>query len=115
MKKSTAIKQTAMPSAVLPCRRRPPRRPRPARPVAAVRQLPALTERAKLMWEGFVARLDARLSVAEWIAGDRYSFADLSALVAIDFARAAKLTVPQDAHGLVRWYDRVAARPSTGA
>lgn len=81
----------------------------------AVPQLPGLTERAKVMWAGFVARLDERLARAEWIAGDRYSFADLSALVAIDFARAAKLTVPEDARSIARWYAAAAARPSADA
>ena len=81
----------------------------------AMPQIPALTERAKAMWDRFVATLDARLAQAEWIAGDRYSFADISALVAIDFARAAKLAVPAEAASLARWHAAAGARPSATA
>lgn len=80
-----------------------------------VPQIPELGERARIMWEGFVETLDARLGDSEWIAGDRYSFADITALVTIDFARAAKLAVPEAAANLRRWHDAASARPSAAA
>lgn len=81
----------------------------------AVPQLPALVERGRVMWDGFVATLDRRLGESEWIAGDRYSFADVTALVTVDFARAAKLAVPEAATNLTRWYAAASARPSAAA
>lgn len=81
----------------------------------AIEQIPALADRGRVMWDAFVAMLDARLEAVEWIAGDRFSFADISALVTVDFARAAKLEVPRDRAALLRWYDAVAARPSAAA
>lgn len=81
----------------------------------AVPQLPALTERGRVMWETFVTRLDARLAASEWIAGDRYSFADVTGLVTVDFARAAKLAVPETAAHVARWHAAASARPSAAA
>lgn len=60
------------------------------------------------------ARLfDAQLASRPWIAGDRFTIADITAFCAIEFARLGKFK-PADA-GLVHlaaWRDRVAERPS---
>lgn len=82
---------------------------------AATPQIPELAERGAVLWEGFVAMLDAWLADREWIATERYSFADITALVAIDFARAARLTVPEDASAIRRWHAAATARPSAQA
>lgn len=81
----------------------------------AVPQVPALAERGRLMWDAFVATLDRRLGESEWIAGDRYSFADVTGLVTVDFARAAKLLVPEQAANVRRWHAAASARPSASA
>ncbi|WP_423604912.1 glutathione S-transferase family protein [Sphingomonas sp. MS122] len=78
-------------------------------------QIPELAARGTLMWEGFVEALDARLADREWIASDGYSFADITALVTIDFARAAKLTPSAQLTHLRRWHEAASARPSAGA
>ena len=82
----------------------------------AAPQIPELAERATIMWAGFVALLDARLAQGrEWIAGDRYGFADITALVTIDFARAARLVVPEGCTAIGAWHARASARPSAAA
>lgn len=81
----------------------------------AVAQIPELAARGALMWEGFVEALDIRMADREWIAGDAYSFADITALVTIDFARAAKLAVPERLAHLRRWHAAASARPSAAA
>lgn len=78
-------------------------------------QIPALASRAQVMWDGFVTALDEQLASAEWVAGDRYTFADITALVTVDFARAAKLTLPEGATQVRRWHEAASARPSAGA
>jgi glutathione S-transferase len=80
-----------------------------------VAQIPELAARGTIMWEGFVTALDERLADRRWIAGERFSFADITALVTIDFARGAKLTVPDSLANLQRWHAAVSARPSAGA
>ena len=78
-------------------------------------QIGALADRARTMWAGFVETIDARLGAGEWVAGDAYSFADVMALTTIDFARAAKLGVREDATNIARWHAAASARPSAGA
>ncbi|WP_343518276.1 glutathione S-transferase N-terminal domain-containing protein [Sphingomonas sp.] len=78
-------------------------------------QIPELAARGTLMWEAFTEALDGRLADREWIAGDAYSFADITALVTVDFARAAKLTVRERLAELRRWHAAASARPSASA
>jgi glutathione S-transferase len=80
-----------------------------------VPQIAELAERAGVMWAGFVEMLNARLAETQWVAGDRFSYADIMALTTIDFARAGKLVVPDGAAHLRRWHDAASARPSAGA
>ncbi|MFL9840694.1 glutathione S-transferase N-terminal domain-containing protein [Sphingomonas sp. ST-64] len=80
-----------------------------------VAQIPELAARGAIMWEAFVDALDARLADRAWIAGDDYSFADITALVTIDFARAARLAVPEHLANLRRWHGEASARPSATA
>ena len=59
---------------------------------------------------------DAQLAQREWLAGDRFTVADITAFCGIEFARLVKFK-PAEA-GLTRlaeWRDRVAARPCAAA
>lgn len=78
-------------------------------------QIPELAARGVIMWEGFVRALDRQLATHRWITGDAFTFADITALVTIDFARAAKLAVPEEHGALRRWHADASARPSAGA
>ena len=59
--------------------------------------------------------LDAQLSKSAFVAGDRYTIADITALVAIDFMKPAKLEVPASLSNVKRWHDNVSSRPSAQA
>ncbi len=63
----------------------------------------------------FLGLLDSELRNSDYIAGGGYSIADITALVAVDFMKPAKIDRPQGLAGLDRWYDRVNARPSARA
>ena len=78
-------------------------------------QIPALAERGRLRVAHFFERMDARLAQSEYVAGDRYTVADITALVTVDFAATAKLPVPENHAHLRRWYTLVSARPSAKA
>ena len=80
-----------------------------------ITQLPELIDRARTMWTCFTAALDARLAGRDWIATDHYSYADLTALVAVDFAQATKLDTGDLPPALAGWHQRVSARPSAQA
>jgi glutathione S-transferase len=78
-------------------------------------QIPELGARGLIMWGAFIDSLDARLADRDWIATDAFSFADITALVTIDFARAAKFKVPEGCRAVARWHAAVSGRPSATA
>ena len=75
-------------------------------------QIPALAERGRARVEHFFKDMDARLAGREFVAGSRYTIADISAQVLTDFAAWAKITIPAECANLRRWYAAVSARPS---
>ena len=79
-----------------------------------IAQIPELATRGAVMWKAFVEGLNARLGASEWIAGDTYSFADITALVTVDFAARAKLDIQSCDH-IGRWHKAASARPSASA
>ena len=74
-------------------------------------QIPELGVRGKARTQRFLEQIDAMLGDHAFIAGDRFSAADIMALVTVDFAGWTKLTLPPDADNAQRWYRTVAARP----
>jgi glutathione S-transferase len=78
-------------------------------------QIPELAERGRKRIEHFFRDMDARLSGRAFVAGDRYTIADISALIVVDFAGRLKLAVPDDYANLRRWYAAVSGRPSAKA
>lgn len=59
--------------------------------------------------------LDARLASAPYIAGEAYSVADITALVAIDFMKPARIERPAGLAHLDRWHADVSQRASAFA
>jgi glutathione S-transferase len=55
------------------------------------------------------------LAEREFVAGDRYTIADITALCSVDFAKVIKLRPTEDQPHLQRWHAAVSARPSAGA
>jgi len=75
-------------------------------------QIPELAERGRARTELFYDRLQERLADSEYVAGDTFTIADISAMVAIDFASWMKLEIGERPF-LRRWYDTVSARPAS--
>ena len=63
----------------------------------------------------FMALLDRELAGRAFIAGDAYSVADITGLVAMDFCKPARIAIPEDLLHLRRWHAEVSARPSAQA
>lgn len=78
-------------------------------------QIPELAERGRKRIGLFHEMLNRRLEGREFVAADVYSIADISAMVVIDFAARIKIGLPDDAVDLVRWYEQVSSRSSSGA
>jgi len=88
---------------------------RAATGLVAYPQIPELAERGRGRVEQFFHRLDDQLTGNEFVAGDRFSIADIAAIVVVDFSAWIKLSVPEDAVNTRRWYESVSARPSASA
>jgi glutathione S-transferase len=79
-------------------------------------QIPALVERGRRRIADFYDDLETRLAGAPFVAGDNFSAADITAIVAIDFAeRALSLPIPDKSAASQTWYKQVSARPSMAA
>jgi glutathione S-transferase len=65
--------------------------------------------RARLAW------LDGELASRPFVAGERYTIADITALCAIDFGRVSDIRIAPEQKHLQRWYDAVSGRPSAKA
>ena len=63
----------------------------------------------------FLQFLDSELKGRPYVAGKAYTVADITAMVAVDFMRVSKLTVPDELANVRRWHAEVAARPSAAA
>lgn len=87
----------------------------PAMSVSEVPQVAEWGEANKPKALAFLALLDRELEGRPFIAGEHYSIADITAMVAFDFMKLARIACP-DAHTNVwRWYRTVASRPSAAA
>ena len=63
----------------------------------------------------YAEQLEQRLQKSTWMGGDDFSLADISALVAVDFAKRMDFAPPATLTRLTQWYTRVSARPSSAA
>ena len=87
----------------------------PAMKAMEVPQVPAWAEANKPRIADFLAILDQELAGQPFVAGDHYTVADITGLVAVDFMKPAKLAVPDDLKNLRRWHEAVSSRPSASA
>lgn len=60
----------------------------------------------------FMEFLDRELAGREFVAGDRFTIADISAIVGYQFLKPGRIPYPEDLANLQRWMRQVAARPS---
>ena len=76
-------------------------------------QIPELAERGHARGVEFFDALNVRLGESEYLGGNSFSVADITALVLVDFAGWVKLGMT-DAHTHTkRWHALVSKRPST--
>ena len=84
--------------------------------VGTVDAIPELAARGKASVGRFYAALDEHLAKSQYVAGDTFTIADITALCTVDFASgAARSPVPDECANVKRWYAEVSARPSAVA
>jgi len=74
--------------------------------------VPAWAEANKPGVTWFLQLLDGELAQREFVAGDRFSVADITTFVAIDTMKVARLAMPEELTQVKRWHGAVSARPS---
>jgi glutathione S-transferase len=87
----------------------------PAMKELEVPQVPAWAEANKPRIAAFLDILDRELERHPFAAGDRYSVADITGLVAVDLMKPAKLALPDELGNVRRWHKDVSSRPSASA
>ena len=78
-----------------------------------VEQLPALAERGRERLGYFFEDLNKQLENNDFVAGDSYSFADITAMVCVDFSAWVKSAPDSSLSALAKWHKKVADRPSS--
>jgi glutathione S-transferase len=76
-------------------------------------QIPELGRRGLERLQRFLVVLNERLDGRDYIAADRFSVADITAVVAVDFARIVKVKPGEQHPHLLRWRAKMGERPAT--
>jgi glutathione S-transferase len=80
-----------------------------------VPQIPEWGEANKPKALEFLELIDGELAKREFMAGDDYSIADITGLIAVDFMKPARIKIPEELENVMRWYRTVSGRPSATA
>lgn len=80
-----------------------------------VPQVPEWGEINKPKVIAFLEMMDKELASREFAAGDAFSIADITGLVAMDFMKPAKIALPENLTNVLRWKAALTARPSATA
>jgi len=80
-----------------------------------IRQVPDYAEAQRLNGEDGLSWLDEELANGRYIAGDKFTIADITAMIAVDFGRVSKIAIKPEQKNLARWHAEVSARPSAKA
>ena len=75
-------------------------------------QIPELAQRGAARVRHFFGTLDTQLASHAFVAGDAFSIADITAVVAVDFARVVKVKPDEQHPHLLRWRADMALRPA---
>ncbi len=87
----------------------------PAMAAMEVPQIPQVAESNKPRVADYLEVFDRQLADHEFVAGDKYSIADITALCAADFLRVARIKPGEHLVNFARWYKAVSNRPSATA
>jgi len=80
------------------------------------KQFPDYGEAQRTVVYQRLERMDRELNGHQFVAGDRFTIADITALVAIDIGgRLADIKIAPELASLTRWHELVSSRPSAKA
>lgn len=82
---------------------------------ARVRLLPQAAADLKTLAQERITWLDGLMSGKSFVAGDRFTLADILLYCTLDFGRTVGQPINRDNANIAGWFDRVSARPSAEA
>ena len=71
-----------------------------------------MIDRGKRRVARFHRKFNEQLSKSKFVAGDRFSVADITTITVVDFGLALEMQIPDDCPHVKRWYDEVQLRES---
>ena len=77
-----------------------------------IEQVPAYGDICRRNAEEKMGWLDGELADREYIAGDAFTIADITAICAFGIGRVAKIRIPEELTHLTAWHESMSARPS---
>jgi glutathione S-transferase len=80
-----------------------------------IRQVPEYADAQRLNAEDGLNWLNDELASRRFIAGDEFTIADITAMIAVDFGRVSKIAIQPAQKNLARWHAEVSSRPSAKA
>jgi glutathione S-transferase len=82
---------------------------------APIEQIPALIERGQIRVNQFFDRIEQQLQKNEYLAGENYSFADITLMATTEFSDWVETHAYETRPALQNWYKKVTARPASNA
>jgi glutathione S-transferase len=80
-----------------------------------IEQVPEFGEVCRRAATKRLAWLDEELAGRPFVAGDRFTIADITALCGLDFGRVVNIRPEPSQKNLLRWHEAVSSRPSAKA
>ena len=80
-----------------------------------VAQIPELAERGRARIGQFWSEMDAHLAEHTYMAGESYTFADITATCAVDFSKWVKASPLEEWGNIAEWHGRMVQRANYGA
>jgi glutathione S-transferase len=77
---------------------------------ALVKQIPAMADQARERATESLAWFDAQLEGHDWLAGDRFTMADIALLSTVDFGGFIGLGIPESLANLTAWHTRATTK-----
>lgn len=78
-------------------------------------QIPAWSEANRPKVLSFLKLLNNHLRGRYFICAEKFTVADITALVSLDFLRPARMVIPEEMTHILRWHREVSVRPSAKA
>lgn len=80
-----------------------------------VQQVPEYGALARQAALDELERLDRHLAERPFVAGERFTLADIVAFTTVDFGKPSDIRIRPEQQHIRRWYEQIAARPSARA